>query len=72
MVCPSSLGYTKRLQGVPMSEVSTIQVGSKVPDFKLDTYNPRTGDFGSVSLAGLNEAGKWTVLFFYPADFTFV
>jgi len=50
----------------------TIQVGTKVPDFKLDTYNPATGDFGSVSSEELQAAGRWTILFFYPADFTFV
>jgi MoxR-like ATPase len=27
------------------SMVETVQVGSKVPDFTLDTYNPKTGDF---------------------------
>jgi hypothetical protein len=50
----------------------TIQVGSKVPDFSLDTYNPKTGDFDQVSLEKNMKAGKWTLLFFYPADFTFV
>ena len=50
----------------------TIQVGSEVPDFSLTTYEPQNGDFGSISLADLKSAGKWTILFFYPADFTFV
>ena len=50
----------------------TIQVGAQVPDFTLNTYEPDTGDFGSVSLADLKSSGKWTILFFYPADFTFV
>lgn len=50
----------------------TIQVGSVVPDFSLETYDPKTGDFGNVSLEKLKADGKWTVLFFYPADFTFV
>ena len=52
--------------------VETIQVGQKVPDFKLDTYDPTTGDFGEVSLEANRKAKKWTLLFFYPADFTFV
>ncbi len=55
-----------------MSETRGIQVGSDVPDFELETYDPATDDFGSISLAGLKEQGKWSVLFFYPADFTFV
>lgn len=50
----------------------TIKVGQVVPDFKLDTFEPSTGGFGSVSLEELKAKKKWTVLFFYPADFTFV
>jgi peroxiredoxin (alkyl hydroperoxide reductase subunit C) len=49
-----------------------LQVGQEVPDFKLETFDASKGDFGTVSLAELKKAGKWTVLFFYPADFTFV
>ena len=52
--------------------VETIQVGQKVPDFKLESYDPSTGDFGEVSLEANTKAGKWTLLVFYPADFTFV
>ena len=54
-----------------MSE-SGLRVGDMVPDFKIETYEPSRGDFGEVSLAELKAKGKWTVLFFYPADFTFV
>lgn len=49
-----------------------VRVGEVVPDFKLETFEPEKGDFGEVSLGTLKAAGKWTVLFFYPADFTFV
>lgn len=49
-----------------------IQVGSGVPDFRLDVYDPRTGDFAAVDFQDLKDRGKWTILFFYPADFTFV
>jgi peroxiredoxin (alkyl hydroperoxide reductase subunit C) len=52
--------------------VETIQVGQRAPEFTLETYNPQTGDFDEVSLAANMAAGKWTLLFFYPADFTFV
>ena len=55
-----------------MSEVTTIQVGQVVPDFSMDTYEPSKQDFGKFSLAEAMKAGKWTVLVFYPADFTFV
>jgi peroxiredoxin (alkyl hydroperoxide reductase subunit C) len=43
-----------------------------VPDFKLETYEPAKGDFGEISLKDLKAAGKWTILLFYPADYTFV
>ena len=49
-----------------------IKVGGVVPDFRMETYEPSKGDFGEVSMSGLMEEKKWTVLFFYPADFTFV
>jgi len=49
-----------------------IQVGGNVCDFKMETYEPSRGDFGEVSLEAQKAAKKWTILFFYPADFTFV
>ncbi len=49
-----------------------LQVGQRAPDFRLETYEPTRGDFGKISLGDLMERKKWTVLFFYPADFTFV
>jgi hypothetical protein len=55
-----------------MSEVTTIQVGQQVPDFELTTYEPTTKGFGKFSLSEAKKNGKWTLLFFYPADFTFV
>ena len=49
-----------------------LQVGMEVADFELTTFEPETGDFGEISLADQKQAGRWTCLFFYPADFTFV
>jgi len=49
-----------------------IRVGESVPDFKIETFEPTRGDFGEISLDNLKKGGKWTLLFFYPADFTFV
>ncbi len=49
-----------------------LQVGQKVPDFKFETFDPSKGDFGEISLAAQKAERKWTILFFYPADFTFV
>jgi hypothetical protein len=55
-----------------MSELPLIQVGQQVPDFTLTTFEPKTKGFGKYSLAEAKKNGKWTLLFFYPADFTFV
>jgi NADH-dependent peroxiredoxin subunit C len=49
-----------------------LKVGQSVPDFELATFDPTEGYFGNFSLSKNSEAGKWTVLVFYPADFTFV
>ena len=49
-----------------------LKVGDSVSHFSLETYEPSKGDFGEVSLDALKAAKKWAVLFFYPADFTFV
>lgn len=49
-----------------------VSVGASVPDFEMETYEPAHSDFGKVSLADLKKSGKWTILVFYPADFTFV
>jgi len=51
---------------------SPVRVGESVPDFRLDTFDPKTSDFGSFDLAAQKAAKRWTILFFYPADFTFV
>ena len=49
-----------------------LKVGQSVPDFEMDTYDPEELFFGKISFDKLKMDGKWTVLFFYPADFTFV
>lgn len=43
-------------------------IGKKVQDFKVQAY--QGGDFKEVTLDSIK--GKWSVFFFYPADFTFV
>jgi len=53
-------------------EMQPVSVGQSVPDFELNTYDPVNHGFSKFSLASAKEAGKWTILFFYPADFTFV
>lgn len=46
-------------------------VGKQAPNFEMDAVMANK-EFGKVSLEELKKAGKWTVLFFYPMDFTFV
>jgi len=56
-----------------MSDTSGgLKLGQKVPDVELDTYEPTRGDFGKFRLADQIAQKRWTILFFYPADFTFV
>jgi len=47
-----------------------VTVDQKFPHFSLEVYNPEKDEIGRVSLEDFS--GKWLVLFFYPADFTFV
>jgi peroxiredoxin (alkyl hydroperoxide reductase subunit C) len=53
-------------------EQAVVSVGAAVPDFEMETYNPAEGEFGKLSLAELKKKGRWALLVFYPADFTFV
>jgi NADH-dependent peroxiredoxin subunit C len=52
--------------------ITPVKVGHAVPDFELTTYDPVAHGFSKFSLAEAKKAKKWTILFFYPADFTFV
>ncbi len=45
-----------------------LQIGQKIPDFELDAF--QNEEEKKIKLAGY--LGKWLVLIFYPADFTFV
>ena len=49
-----------------------VAVGQRVPNFELEIYDPKTGSFGKISLEDFIRERKWLILFFYPADFTFV
>ena len=43
-------------------------INTLVPEFKVQAFH--NGEFKTITHADLK--GKWSVLFFYPADFTFV
>ena len=45
-------------------------IGKTLPEFTLDAYNPAKDEFVTVTNEDLK--GSYTVLLFYPADFTFV
>ena len=47
---------------------SQVKVGETVPDFEFEAYHQ--GEIKTMSLSKLR--GKWVVLVFYPADFTFI
>ena len=59
-------------QTMTTSETSPLRIGQTVPDFELKTYDPAAQDFAAFNLEAQRKDGKWTILFFYPADFTFV
>ncbi len=43
-------------------------IGQKIPDFELDTFHNEE----EKKIRLFDYAGKWLILFFYPADFTFI
>ncbi len=45
-----------------------IKIGDRIPDLETDAY--MDGEFRKVKLSDFQ--GKWLVMAFYPADFTFV
>ena len=55
-----------------MQDTHPVRLGQRVPDFELPTYDPVRNDFGTFHLAAQIERKRWTILFFYPGDFTFV
>ena len=55
-------------KSMEMTTMLTAKVGTKAPDFEAPAYY--RGKFTSVKLSEF--LGKWTLLCFYPGDFTFV
>lgn len=56
------------MEDIYMPQIAKID--EKAPDFDLPYYDPHKDDEWNVSLEELKW--KWVVLFYYPADFTFV
>lgn len=79
MPCDAGVRPRKPLQpqtnnaSEPQKEIesmSSTMVRREMPVFTMDAYDAKTGHFKSISSA--DYQGKWTVVCFYPADFTFV
>ncbi len=51
-------------------KMSSSLVLKKAPEFKADAYDAKSGHYTTVSSE--DYKGKWHVVCFYPADFTFV
>ncbi len=51
-------------------DYTIAKIDTEAPLFELPAYNPKTDDEELIRLTDLK--GKWIVLFYYPADFTFV
>ena len=47
-----------------------FKIDSPFPHFSLETYNPKKDEIERVKNADFEDS--WLILFFYPADFTFV
>ena len=45
-----------------------VKIGHKIPDFELDAFQGE--EIKNIRLS--DYRGRWLILFFYPADFTFV
>jgi len=53
---------------VLIEQVSNVRIGETVPDFEFEAF--QKGEVKTMKLSDMH--GKWSVLVFYPADFTFV
>lgn len=51
-------------------KMSSSLVLRKAPEFNMEAYDAKTGHYTEVSSE--DYKGKWSVVCFYPADFTFV
>jgi peroxiredoxin (alkyl hydroperoxide reductase subunit C) len=50
--------------------MSATMVRQEMPEFEMEAYDAKTGHYKTVSSKDYKD--KWTVVCFYPADFTFV
>ncbi|MEA3289059.1 MAG: peroxiredoxin [Campylobacterota bacterium] len=53
-----------------IKKMSSTMVNRRMPEFKMEAYDAASGHYTEVKSE--DYYGKWTVVCFYPADFTFV
>lgn len=62
-------GEEEKINDNPKEAMEMLaKVGGKAPDFTAMAF--QNGDFSEVSLSEYTD--QWTILCFYPGDFTFV
>ena len=60
----------EQIEIIKEKKMSSTMVLRQMPEFKMSAYDAATGHYTTVSSE--DYKGKWTVVCFYPADFTFV
>jgi peroxiredoxin (alkyl hydroperoxide reductase subunit C) len=60
----------EKIENKEKKEMSSTMVLRKMPEFKMEAYEPTSGKYTEVKSS--DYEGKWFVICFYPADFTFV
>lgn len=77
MACANGIKPLKKKQKESVSNLkeekvnmSSTMVRREMPEFSMEAYDAKTGHYTTVS--STDYKGKWTVVCFYPADFTFV
>ncbi len=61
---------TQNIEIKEEKKMSSTMVLRGMPEFEMSAYNASTGHYTTVKSE--DYKGKWTVVCFYPADFTFV
>ena len=68
---------TKEVENININQIekenkamSVTMVRQEMPEFTMDAYDAKTGHYKTVSNEDYKD--KWSVVCFYPADFTFV
>ena len=52
--------------------INVLKLGEKIPDFEIEAYFPKDSTLGKIKFSDIFKNGNWLILFFYPADYTFV